>query len=423
MQFTKKVLPNGLRIITVPMQENKTVTAMVLVEAGSRYESKENNGISHFLEHMCFKGTKKRSNALAISTEFERMGGHYNAFTAGSYTGYFAKAAAAHSDRIIEMVSDLYLNAALPQEEIEKEKGVVIEEMNMNKDRPQRIVWDVLDELVYDGNPLGQTVIGTKETVKSITHDGLLAYRKTHYVPAKTVVVISGGFNETAVVASLESLFGHIESGEAIPFEKVVENQQAPQVKLFNKSTDQSHFVLAFRSFSRFDERMQAASILKTILGSGMSSRLFQRLREELGLCYYVGAGQKLEQDCGLFTIGAGVAHDKALPALSEIMKLISKFLAEGPTEEELQKAKDFKIGSLYLGLETSDQLGDWYGFQEIEHEDIITPEEHEKQIIAVTKEEVWNVAKDIFKIDHANFAMVGPHEGKDAQFIRAIKL
>lgn len=415
MKFSKTTLPNGLRLILVPMQDNKTVTAMVLVEAGSRFESKENNGISHFLEHMCFKGTKKRPSALAISTEFESMGAHHNAFTSGTYTGYYGKVSSDKAEKILEMVSDLYLNATLPEKEIEKEKGVVIEEINMNLDKPQRIVWDVLDELAYGNHPLGRTVLGTKETVKSLTEADLESYRKEHYVPAKTVVTIAGKFDENKMRKAVKDLFGKIRSSKVKLMKKVKENQTAPQNKIYFKGTDQSHLVIGFRSFDRFQEKkVYAASILRIILGGGMSSRLFQRLREDLGLCYYIGAGQRLEQDCGMFTISAGVSNSKIEEAIKEIINEVRKILKNGPTNAEIKKAKDYKLGSLYLGLETSDQLADWYAFQEIEHDQLQNPLEYEENIKKVTKEQIMKVAEEIFKSENANLAIVGPHKDKN---------
>ena len=423
MQFSKRVLPNGLRIITVPMKDNGTVTAMVLVEAGSRYEDKKNAGISHFLEHMCFKGTTKRPNSLAISTEFESMGAQYNAFTSGNYTGYYGKAGAVKTESIIELVSDLYLNATLPEDEIEKEKGVVIEEINMYKDRPQSIVHEVFEELVYGEHPLGRPVIGFKDTVKNFTKDDLIQYRKKHYVPAKTLMVISGGFDERSVISQIENLFGSLPEQEIINKEKIEESQDKPKVKIFDKKTDQSHFIIGFRSFSYFDDRIDAVGLLRTILGSGMSSRLFNRLREELGLCYYVHAGHSAQSDCGLFTISAGVANLKLEEAVKEVMNVISKLLKEGITDAELEKAKEFKIGNLYLSLETSDQFADWYGFQEISHEIIRNPKEEEESIRKVTREEVEAVARDIFDIKSANLGLIGPHKDKESVLLDLMKL
>ncbi len=413
MTYTKTILPNGLRLILVPMKENKTVTAMVLVEAGSRYEDKEVNGISHFLEHMCFKGTLKRPSALQIASDFERLGAQYNAFTSGTYTGYYGKVASSKSIEMLEMVSDLYLNPTLPESEIEKEKGVVIEEMNMNRDRPQRIVWDVLDELVYGDHPLGRTVIGTKETVSNLTHESLTTYRSNHYIPQKTVVVVSGGFDTDRVVDYVQNTFGKLPTSEVIAMSQAPATQTSPRLKVLHKDTDQTHFVLSFRSFGMHDPRIYAGSLLRTILGGGMSSRLFYRIREELGLCYYVFASMKLESDCGLFTISAGVSNDKLEIALNEIINELHRFLAEGPTEDEVQKAKDYRIGSTYLDLETSNDLADWYGFQEIDREDIRKPEDYEKNLSAVSLEDVRRLARELFTPENAKLAVVGPQSSE----------
>ncbi len=414
MKFTKTVLENGLRVITVPMPENGTVTAMVLVEAGSRYESKDINGISHFLEHMCFKGTVKRPNALAITTEFESMGVQYNAFTSGTYTGYYAKASKDKGNAILEMVSDLYLNATLPEEEMEKEKGVVIEEINMNQDKPQHIVGDAFDELLYGDHPAGRTILGSKETVKNLTKEALVKYRKAHYVPAKTIVAIAGNINEQETIRHVSELFGNLPKASEIEMEKVIEDQKEPAVKIYDKQTDQTHFILGFRAFDRYDKRKRALGMLATILGQGMSSRLFHRIREELGLCYYIGSSTSLDHDCGIFLMRAGVAHDKIEDTIREIMAIVRDIVENGITDQELQKAKDFKVGNMYLGIETSDSLADWYGFQELDRDAILTPEETEAEVRAVTKEQVQAVAKDVFKTSQLNLAAIGPHKGKE---------
>lgn len=400
------------------MQDNKTITAMVLVEAGSRYEDKSENGISHFLEHMCFKGTKNRSSALEIATEFESMGAQFNAFTSGNYTGYYGKVANHKSKEVIEIVSDLYLNATLPESEIEKEKGVIIEEINRNQDNPSRVVWDVFESLVYGDHPLGRTVIGTKDTVSSFTANSLHEYRNKHYTAEKTIVVVAGGINQEEVIKQIEEMFGKIPSRERLGFQKYEGIQSEPKVMIRDKNTDQTRFVIGYRSFDVHDERVYAASVLRTILGGGMSSRLFHRIREELGLCYSISAGHSLELDCGVFTISAGVSNKKLTDAIREINKVISDFLREGPTEAEIQKAKDFKIGHVFLGLEASDDLADWYGFQEMDQEPIITPDEYESKIRSVTREQIMEVAKFIFEPHKANIAVLGPQTGIETSLL-----
>lgn len=415
MKFTKTTLENGVRIITVPMPENGTVTAMVLVEAGSRYETKEKNGISHFLEHMCFKGTVKRPNALAITTEFESLGVQYNAFTSGTYTGYYAKASKDKGDKILEMVSDLFLNATLPQEEIEKEKGVVIEEINMVNDRPERLVWNAFDHMLYPDHPAGRPVIGNKETVQSFTREDLFEYRKAHYVPEKTLVIVTGNIDEQKVIEYVSRLFGSLAEAPVITMERVKEDQKEARVSIIGKQTDQTHFILGFRAFDYFDERKWALSMLSAILGHGMSSRLFHRIREELGLCYYINASISLDFDSGVLYIRAGVNHGKVEEAIKEILSIIKNVVEGGVTDRELQKAKDYRIGNMYLGLETSDSLADWYGYQEIEDREMLSPEAYEAKVRAVTRDQVNAVAKDIFKMSQSNLAAIGPHKGKES--------
>jgi predicted Zn-dependent peptidase len=235
-----------------------------------------------------------------------------------------------------------------------------------------------------------------------------------HYVPGKTIVIVSGNINEQEVSRQISQLFDSVPQAPVILMENIIEDQKQPAVKIFDKATDQTHFIVGFRTFNRFDPRRKVLGVLSTILGHGMSSRLFHRIREELGLCYYIGTSTHLEYDSGVFTIRAGVAHDKVEQAIKETVIILKEIAVHGVTDTELQKAKDFKIGNMYLGLETSDSLADWYGFQEVDQEEILTPEELEAKVRSVTKEEVQEVARDIFNFTQINLAAIGPHKGKE---------
>ena len=411
MTYSKKTLENGLRIVLVPLKDTETVTVMVLAETGSEYEEKSINGISHFLEHMCFKGTTKRPSSKIINHELDSMGSQSNAFTNTEYTGFYAKAHAKHTSNIIDIVSDIYLHSVFPEEEIKKEKGVVIEEINMYEDRPDAKVWEVLGELMYKDQPAGRAILGNKETVGAFTQDNLIKYHKTHYVASGTLVVVSGKLDESIIIQEIEKAFEEIGEGDKGKKEKVFDGQIVPEMSVHFKEADQTHLIFGFRSFDTYDKRNFAASLLSTILGGGMSSRLFSKMREELGICYYIYSSHSTSTDHGSFVISAGVSNSRADEAVKGILEEVKKIVKDLVSLEELRKAKDFKIGNLFLGLETSDAFANFYAFQEIYREEVLNPEEVVKRIEAVTAEEVQFVARDIFQSSKLSLAMVGPHK------------
>ncbi len=422
MKYTLKTLENGLRMMLIPMRDTETVTVMVLAETGSEYETKEQNGISHFLEHMCFKGTLKRSSSAMINYELDSLGSQSNAFTNTEYTGFYAKAHAKHTSKILDIVSDIYLNSTFPEEEMQKEKGVVIEEINMYEDRPDHKVWEVLEGKMYENQAAGRSILGTKETVRSLTRENLLEYHDKHYVAEGTLVVVSGKIEEEKIAAEIENAFKDVKIGEKGKKEKTDDAQEKPEVAMQYKDADQTHLALAFRSFNHYDKRNFAASMLSTILGKGMSSRLFVKMREELGVCYYVRASHSTAIDHGAFSISAGVSNDRVNEALKALIKEVKKITDEKVSAEELQKAKDFKIGNLFLNLESSDAYADFYGFQEIAREEVLSPEEVVRRIEAVTAEDIQNVTRDIFIANKVTLALVGPH--KDASvFEKTLKM
>lgn len=408
MKFTRTILPNGLRLITVPLKDSQAVTVLVMVEAGSKYETKEQNGISHFLEHICFKGTKNRPRAIDISRELDSMGAQYNAFTTQEFTGYFAKSAPKHFEKILEIIADLYLNPVLVKEEIEKEKGVIIEEINMYEDLPQKNVQDVFMELLYRDQPAGWNIAGTKENVRSFTAEDILKYRDMNYVSGATAVVIAGNFDEKHAVHAVTRYFSDMSSGEKHIKTKVVEDQKKPEFAIKEKATDQMHFVLGARSFDVYDPRNPAARILSAVLGGGMSSRLFEKMRNELGICYYIGASNETFTDHGFFSVAAGVDNSRFHEALKAVMKELSSLKHTLVSSEEIRKTKDFLIGNLTLSLETSDAVAEHFGFQEIMRKKIKMPSEVIKEVESQKAENIMKIAKEIFRDNRLNLAAVG---------------
>ena len=408
MQFNKKTLKNGLRIITVPMVDNPSVTVLVMVQVGSKYENKNNNGLSHFLEHMVFKGTPKRPKAIDISKELDSIGSHYNAFTAQEFTGYYAKADKRHLDKIIDIISDMYLNPLFEQSEIEKEKGVIVEELRMYEDLPQQKVQETFMELLYGDTPAGWNIGGTETNVRSFTKDDFIKYHNEHYVASSTIVVVSGSFDESTILSKIEKAFENISQdnkGSKLPVNEI---QKEPQVLLQFKETDQTHLVLGNRSFSTTDPRIPTMLVLTTILGRGMSSRLFSKMRDTLGICYYVRAENNAFTDHGYFAISAGVDNTRVLEAIDGIVEECQRLKDEIVTEDEIKKAKDYISGTTMLELETSDSRAEYCGYHESIKNRVDNPDELIKKVQAVTALDINKLAKEIFVNESLNFALVG---------------
>lgn len=419
--FRKFSLPNGVRVILVPQPASLATTVAVLVEAGSKYETKALNGISHFLEHMCFKGTAKRPRPIDIASELDGLGADYNAFTSQEYTSYYAKVKNEDASRALDIVTDLYLHPAFNPGEIEKEKGVIVEEINMYEDLPQRRVGEYFMELLYGDQPAGWSILGPKEVVRMITRDDFLAYRRAHYLPQATVVIVAGGFDEAKIAADLTAHFGALAPGEKRGKPAVEERQTEPRELVRFKESDQTHLIMGFRAFDIRDERRYALELLADILGGGMGSRLFQRVREELGAAYYVRASTDLFSDHGFIEMSAGAAHGKVREVLAVALEEFMRFVKEPVADEDLERAKRHLTGQFTLSLETSDALGYFYGGQEILGLPLVTPQEYMAKVRAVVPEAIQSIARDLFTSDRLNLAMIGPY--KDASFLDIVKV
>jgi len=419
MESYKTVLDNGLRVIVSPQKDNPAVTVLVLVETGSKYETKEINGISHFLEHMCFKGTKKRPTALAISTELDEVGANYNAFTGHEYTGYYAKVDKNHFDKALDVVSDIYLNQVFDEKEIDKERGPVIEEINMIADTPMRQVADNFVTLLYGDQPAGMPIAGPKENIRTLTREDFIQYRKDHYVPEATVVVISGAVEQDVAMEKVKAIFSGMEKNPKKGKLPVSESQSEPMLHIAKKDSDQTHLVLGVRAYDRFDERRYALEVLATALGDGMSSRLFSKVREQMGAAYYVKAGADMYTDHGYLMAWAGVGNARLLESIEAIIGEFKKFKEEEIGDKELQKVKDYIVGKMMLGLETSDDVAFFYGEQELLDKKLVKADEIAEKIRSVSAKDVLAVARDIFQSDKLNLALIGPTT--DESSLRAV--
>jgi len=421
MKFSKKILQNGLRVITVPMKDNPTVTVLVLVEAGSKYETKKINGISHFLEHMCFKGTEKRPKAIDISKELDAIGSQYNAFTAQEYTGYYAKADAKHFKKIFDVVSDIYLNSTFPEIEMQKEKGVIIEEINMYEDLPPRHVQDMLMELLYGDQPAGWNIAGEKKNILNMQRKDFVQYHSEHYVPKATTIVVAGKISGKIVLEEVKKVFGKILKHKKTPKLKVKEIQKKPHVLIKFKETDQTHFVLATRTFDLFNKKNSVLAVLGGVLGGGMSSRLFQKLREEMGVGYYVRAYNDPYTDHGFFQVSAGVDNKRIEEVIEAVLEECRKLVKEKVSEAELEKVKECLIGNMKLSLESSDDIANFFGAQELLKKKITSAEKKAEEIRKVTAVQIQNLAKEIFKNKKLNLALIGPFKDKN-RFLKILK-
>ena len=388
---------SGLRLVTIPMPATKTATVFVLVGTGSKYETKDINGISHFLEHMMFKGTVKRPGTMDIARELDCIGAEYNAFTGKEYTGYYAKASAEKLDITMDVVFDIFLNSKLSEDEITIEKGVIVEEINMYRDLPQRYVGEIFEKLLYGDQPAGWEISGEKEIVTALKRNQFVDYFNSHYVAENTIVAVAGSVDPEEVKNKVEKYFKTIRHGKSISKLAVTEKQEEPNLAVSYKKTDQTHFVLGFRAFDMFDDRKYALSVLSKILGGGMSSRLFYEVRERRGLAYYVRSDVSPYTDSGYLSISAGVNNEKALDAVKVILDEVRKVKADNLTEKELQQAKDNAEGSMALGLEHSDGVAMTYADSVLFHKKVLTPEEELDRIKRVTLENIHSLAKDFF--------------------------
>ncbi len=418
-------LPNGLPFLIVDTHSFPSLTVMLLVGAGSRYEDEKNNGISHFLEHMAFKGSEQYPTSYDISSVIEGMGGVFNAFTSKDHTAYYVKATRTHYAKIIHILSEMILKPRLLSEEIEKEKGVIKEEINMYEDMPAHKVSEYFDHQMFKGNPLGFDIAGTASTVDSFTRETFQTYLREHYHPNNAVLVVAGGLGGKEgsedlkvyqpYIDEAQKQFGGWEKRSKIPFVPFDTRMEKSQ-KVYFKKTEQSHFCLGYKGIPFTDSRRHVASVLGTILGGGMSSRLFMEVREKRGLCYYISTGKEMYQDTGAFVTQAGVSNDpQKINEAIRVIKEQQEEIASGKvTEEEVKRSKDYLVGRLLLSLEDSYKVASFSGGRYLFEKDMTTPREIVEKINAVTSEDVSDLARTIFQDSQMIFSLIGPFEKGD---------
>jgi predicted Zn-dependent peptidase len=408
--FEKTVLPNGLRAVTAPMPQAKSVACFVMLAAGSRYETRETNGIAHFAEHMFFKGTERRPTARDIAGEIDSIGGEFNAFTGKEYTGYYVKCAAEHRDTALDVLVDMLRNSKFDSEEIEREKGVIVEEMNMYYDTPRDYLEGVYDELLYDDTPLGWDIIGKKETVRSAERETFLEYLDHWYRGPRMVAGIAGAVGDD-IVPRLEELLGDVPNGAMGSPPQVEWKQDRAQVKVHTKQSDQAHIRVGVHSYQIDHPDRFALSLLATVLGGGMSSRLFTEVRERRGLAYYVYGYNMGYTDTGTLYAQGGVDIKRIDEAVKTIVAEFGRIAAEPVEADELEKARNFAKGRLVLSLE--DPKGTiMFGLRsEVLEGTLREPDDVLAGYDAVTIEDIQRVAQDIVRENRLNLAVIGPFD------------
>ncbi|PIR83576.1 hypothetical protein COU18_02735 [Candidatus Kaiserbacteria bacterium CG10_big_fil_rev_8_21_14_0_10_51_14] len=418
MRYDIHTLSNGLRVVLAPMADTKTATVIVMTGTGSRYENEHENGLAHFLEHMFFKGTKKRPSAKRISEELDSIGSVYNAFTSKERTAYYAKVSSRYLDTALDVITDVFLNSTLPTKEITKERGAVIQEIDMYEDMPMRTVDNVFDALFFGGeHPLGRTILGPKENIRSFTRKDFAAYLKRNYTPLNTVVCIAGSYNEKNVLTKIKKEFGGLTHGNPPNYISFSSEQDAPRVAIKEKKTDQTQLMIGVPAYPYLHKDEYALEVLATILGSGMSSRLFTEVREKRGLAYSVHAWAEKYPDTGYFVAQAGVEHAKLEKAVQTILAEFKKIKKQKVSPAEMNKAKSYMKGTMTLALETSDRVAENAATSIINLGRVRSLEEIIKGIDKVTAEDVERVARDIFRTSGLNLAIIGPHVHKEKFF------
>ncbi len=410
LKVVKRKLPSGLRLLMIPREEIETVAFMVMVGVGSRYETLKQAGLSHFLEHMFFKGTEKRSDKKEIAEVLDGVGAYYNAFTADECTGYYVKCARENLELATDVVADILLRSLFSEKEIETEKGVVMEEINMYTENPMRHIEHMWRKALYGSHPLGRRIDGTVETVRGFSRKDLVDYAKKNYQADNVVVVVAGNFNEEEVEKLTKDLFADIARSKAkqprkaplkLPASKIVNERRA--------KLEQTHVIVGVPGVGLNDERRWAAELLAVILGGGMSSRLFMEVRENYGLAYAIGTSSDNYIDTGTLHTQAGLRTDKAKFAVQLIMDEYDKIMNEKVSVKELDKVKKYVHGRMVLDLEESSSIALFVGSQELLQEKTFAPSEIWGKLQAVTADDIQSLAQELLEKKKRSLALLGP--------------
>ena len=418
--YPKTELPNRLRVISAPMPQMESVALGVWMRAGGRYESARLNGISHFLEHLIFKGTAERS-ARQIKEAIEGLGGSMNAFTDVELTCLYAKVPVQHAMFALEVLLDMALNPRVDRADIERERQVILEEIKMYLDSPMQYVQDLLGALMWPDHPLGMFLAGTQSSVARIRRQDLLDYRNRFYTPANIVVSAAGSVSHRVLVEQVRQLVGRVRPGRPQRCRQAPRRQRRPRAQYTNKPTEQTHASLGFHAFPRNHPQVHGLNLLHVILGGNMSSRLFHQVREVRGLAYEIGSQVRRYRDTGAFTISAGVEHRKLLRALRVILQELGRIRTRRVGDEEFARAREFYIGQLLLTLEDTIDHMLWIGESEMVMKRVHPIEAILNDVRRVTPADVTRVARQILRPEQVNLAVIGPLKAKVQQEARRL--
>ena len=386
----------------------ESVAVGLWIGVGGRYEAERICGVSHFIEHMLFKGTRRRS-AKEISQTVEGIGGYLNAFTGEETTCYYARASHRYLDTLLDVLADMYLQPRFAVTDIVKERDIIKEELRMYRDQPDHYVQELLTETLWPNHPLGRSLTGDARTLDRIDRTALLAYKQRKYVVANTVVAVAGRCRHDDVAQGVQNVLALTCDGHAPRFQPARSNQRAPRLRFYQKNVEQSHLTLAVRGYSRYDERRYALKLLSVLLGENMSSRLFQVIREQHGLAYSIQSSASFFADTGAFVVSAGLDSRRLPKAVRLILRELGRMTERAPTARELRKAKDYAIGQMRLSLESTTNQMMWLGEHLLAYGSIETPEEVERRFEAVDAAALQGVAAEVFRDHRLNAAVITP--------------
>ena len=406
-------LENGLTILTAEMPHMASVSLGLWVGVGSRYEPEALGGVSHFIEHLLFKGTRKR-NAREISEAVEGLGGYLNAFTSEEQTCFYAKAGAVHFDQLLDVLTDMFLHSTFDAVEINKERDVIKEEIAMYLDQPSQQVQELLNAIMWPDQPLGRSITGSNKTLDHIQREHLLAYRNSLYVASATVIAAAGNIPHEKVVKAVKKLARRFPSGHRAQYSSARSVQEKPTLCLRTKKTEQTHIALGIRACSRHDDRRFALRVLNAVLGENMSSRLFQTVREDQGLAYSIYSSSSFFDDAGDVVISSGLDTANLPKLFKTVLREIKRLRDDLVPMGELRRARDYLIGQLDLSLENSENQMMWLAEQWLGYGKIASPKEVKKKLSEVTPAEVRAAARAFFRPDRYNVALVSPLKSVD---------
>jgi len=406
--YERSQLKNNLRIVSHPMKDRNSVTVGVWAGVGGRYEETKIKGAAHFLEHIVFKGTKNYA-CEEIKQQIEGVGGTLNAFTSEECTCYFAKVPSRHAEKTFDILSDMILQPLILKKDVDKERGVILEEIKMYNDLPQHLVGDFLDQLLWGAHPLGQNIAGTLDSVGKMSFEDLRKFHQYFYVPSNIVVAACGSVSHQKICSLTQKKFGFLATKRNISCVKASNEQKVPKVKFHKKSIEQMHIALGSLGFHREHSDRYAVGILSVILGGNMSSRLFNQVREKRGLAYSIGSQVKIFKDTGAFIVRGGVHNEKVVEAVDVVVKELLRIAKSPVSAGELRRSKDYVIGQTLLSLEDTAEHMFWIGESVVATDKLETFKEVIKKVEKVTADDVQRVARELFQQERLNLAVVGP--------------